>query len=115
MDGVICAIHSNDDNTYIVPFRRGDQISNFSDDDGKPIINQLPSKFIWVDYNPHNNSMIMVEANYEWPQKCTSIAIPSIKPGLTAAHKRIFQGDFNIYDWVIDIPNYKGLSFNNLD
>ena len=59
--------------------------------------------------------MIMVEPHYEWPQKFTIIAIPSIKEGLIATHKQIFQGDFIIYDWVIDIPNYKGVSFNNLD
>ena len=57
----------------------------------------------------------MVEPDYEWPQNFTSIAIPSIKAGLTTTHKRIFQGDFMIYDWVIDIPNYKGMIFNNLD
>ena len=57
----------------------------------------------------------MVEPNYEWPQNFTSIAIPSIKARLTTTHKRIFQGDLMIYDWVIDIPNYKGMIFNNLD
>ena len=41
VDEVICAIHINDNNTCTVTFRPRDQISNFTDDDDKTIINQL--------------------------------------------------------------------------
>ena len=111
-EDVINVIKVFNNETCIVPFSRqaADQISVFTDDNGNPIINKLPFKIVWVDYNPTNHSLLLVGPELEHPRIFISIEIPSIKSGITTtSQKHLFQGESTISCWALDIAHCRGI------
>ena len=103
----------NCDMMYIYPYRRDGGFSPFTDEDGAKIV--ITKRNELVCYNKHNNSLIIAEVNEESECTCiVSLGIESVKAGLTTEQITICPKDSNmIGDWDFDIPNCRGMIYNN--